>query len=95
MTSKDEAVLVRLDGTEVSDPVDVEGARFVLRDGVLHLEGSWTFKLIKKVKAGEVRLRVRALDQDTVIQTDELRKGWTVTVTTFTLHVIGDGQEAQ
>ena len=87
----DRAVLVRADGTEVSEPLDVREARFVLRDGVLHLEGSWTFRMIKKVKEGEVRLR--ALDRDTVIvpTTGDLRKGWDVVVGTFTRHVLGEG----
>jgi len=85
----DRAVLVRADGKEVSEPLDVRGARFTLRDGVLHLEGSWTFQMIKKVKEGELRMHV--LGQETVMRTDEVRKGWTVTVTSFTLHVLGEG----
>lgn len=93
---KDRAVLVRAsDGAEVSEGIDVYGAMFVLRDGLLHLNGTWSFKMLEDAKMGD--LRVSAIKLMTGMSADpamKVKKGEFVTLNSLTVTMLPGEENA-
>lgn len=92
----DRAVLVRAgDGAEVSEGVDVWGAMFVLRDGLLHLDGSWSFTMLEDAELGD--LRVSAMGLMTGLRGEagmKVKKGEFVTLNSLTVTMLPDAENA-